>query len=194
MPGTYTVAMARRVDGVTTPLGQPQRFEVYLLDGDIPRTQAVVAFQQQTSRLQRAVMGTSSLIGETITQVQALRRALNDAPAATDNLARDARNIETRLRDLQIALSGDQTMGRRSEPTPPSLLSRLNGITNSLWSNTLSEPTATNRRQYDIVAAEFEKILAEVKPLIETELKRVEDQAEAAGVPWTPGRLPTWLP
>ena len=85
-------------------------------------------------------------------------------------------------------------MGRRSEPTPPSLLSRLNGITNSLWSNTLSEPTGTNRRQYDIVAAEFEKILAQVKPLIETELKRVEDQAEAAGVPWTPGRLPVWRP
>ena len=194
LPGVYTVSMARRVDGVTTPLGQPQRFEVYLLDGDTPRTPAVVAFQQQTSRLQRAMMGTSSMIGETITQVQALRRALNDAPAATDAIARDARSIETRLRDLQTALSGDQTMGRRSEPTPPSLLSRLNGITNSLWSNTLSEPTGTNRRQYEIVAAEFEKILAQVKPLIETELKRVEDQAEAAGVPWTPGRVPVWRP
>jgi photosystem II stability/assembly factor-like uncharacterized protein len=194
LPGTYTVAMARRVDGVTTPLGQPQRFEVYLLDGDTPRTPTVVAFQQQTSRLQRAMMGTSSMIGETLTQVQALRRALNDAPAATDALARDARNIEIRLRDLQTALSGDQTMGRRSEPTPPSLLSRLNGITNSLWSNTLSEPTGTNRRQYEIVAAEFEKILAQLKPLIETELTRVEEQAEAAGVPWTPGRVPSWRP
>lgn len=194
LPGTYTVAMARRVDGVTTPVGQPQRFEVYLLDGDTPRTPAVVAFQQQTSRLQRAVMGASSMIGETMTRVAALRRALNDAPSATDALIRDARNIETRLRDLQVALSGDNTMSRRSEPTPPSLLSRLSGITNSLWSNTLSEPTATNRRQYEIVAAEFEKILAQARPLIETELKRVEDQAEAAGVPWTPGRLPVWRP
>jgi len=154
----------------------------------------VVAFQQQTSHLQRAVMGTSSLIGETLARVQALRRALNDAPSATDAMMRDARNVEARLRDLQIALSGDPTMSRRSEPTPPSLLSRLNGITNSLWSNTLSEPTQTNRRQYEIVASEFEKILAQTRPLIETELKRVEEQAEAAGVPWTPGRLPTWRP
>jgi hypothetical protein len=139
-------------------------------------------------------MGASSMIGETLTRVQALRRALNDAPSATDALIRDARNVETRLRDLQIALSGDNTMSRRSEPAPPSLLSRLNGITNSLWSNTLSEPTATHRRQYEIVAGEFEKILTQARPLIETELKRVEGQAEAAGVPWTPGRLPVWRP
>jgi hypothetical protein len=154
----------------------------------------VVAFQQQTSRLQRAVMGASSAIGEALTRVQSLRRAMTDAPGVTDALSRDARSLEMRLRDLQVSLSGDNTMSRRSEPTPPSLLSRLNGITNSLWSNTLSEPTATNRRQYEIVSSEFEKIMTQLKPLIEQDLKRVEDQAEAAGVPWTPGRLPSWKP
>ena len=36
LPGTYTVSLARRVDGVTTAVGQPQRIEVYMLDGDTP--------------------------------------------------------------------------------------------------------------------------------------------------------------
>ena len=31
-------------------------------------------------------------------------------------------------------------------------------------------------------------------PVVETDLKRVEDSAEAAGVPWTSGRLPAWKP
>jgi len=46
----------------------------------------------------------------------------------------------------------------------------------------------------DIVAAEFEKILAQLRPLVQTELKRVEDAAEAAGAPWTSGRIPEWRP
>src|SRR5699024_8162799 len=121
------------------------------------------------------VMGASGALGEAMTRVQALRRAINEAPRADDRLANDARLLEVRLRELQTALSGDPTMSRRSEPAPPSLLSRLNGITNSLWSNTLEAPTSTHRRQYDIVAAEFQKILGQLRPLMETELKRVED-------------------
>lgn len=195
LPGTYTVSMARRVDGVTTAVGQSQKFEVYMLDGEAaPRTPVVLAFQQQTSKLQRAVLGANALANETLTRVQALRRALVETPGADDKLMADARSIEQRLRDMQTALSGDPTMARRSEPTPPSMLNRLGGITNGLWGNTLEAPTATQRRQYEIVAAEFERVLGQLRPLIETDLKRVEDAAEAAGVPWTSGRLPVWRP
>ena len=143
---------ARRVDGVTTAMGKPEKVEVYMLDGDVaPRAAAVVAFQQQTSKLQRAVMGASSLIGETMTRVQALRRAIELTPTADEKLAADARSLEAKLRDVQTALAGDNTMGRRQEPTPPSLTNRLGGITGGLWGNTLEAPTATQRRQYDIV-------------------------------------------
>ena len=166
-----------------------------MLDGETaPRPAAVVAFQQQSSDLQRAVMGASNALGEAITRVQALRRAIAEAPRADDKLATDARILEARLRDLQTELSGDNTMSRRSEPTPPSLMSRLGSITNNLWSNSLDAPTSTHRRQYDIVATEFAKILGQLRPLMETELRRVEDAAEAAGAPWTSGRLPAWSP
>ena len=166
-----------------------------MLDGDVaPRSPAVVAFQQQTAKLQRAVMGASSLTSETLTRVQALRRAIAETPTADDRLATDARMLEVKLRDIQVSLAGDNTMSRRSEPSVASLVSRLNGITNGLWSNTLDEPTNTQRRQYDIVAQEFQKILAQLRPVIETDLRRVEESAEAAGAPWTSGRLPAWKP
>jgi photosystem II stability/assembly factor-like uncharacterized protein len=195
LPGTYTVSLARRVDGVVTPLGSPQRFEVYMLDADAtPRTPAVLAFQQQTSKLQRAVLGANALTTETLSRVQALRRALQETPAADDRLANDARGLETRLREIQMSLSGDPTIGRRQEPSAPSLINRLNGITNNLWSNSLDAPTATQRKQYEIVAVEFEKVLARLKPLVQTDLKRVEEAAEAAGAPWTSGRVPEWKP
>ncbi len=187
--------MARRVDGVTTAVGQPQRFEVYMLDSDTPgRAPAVVAFQQRTAQLQRAVLGASSLTNETLTRVQALRRALLETPAADERLHGEARTLEAKLRTIQVQLAGDPTMSRRSEPAPPSLLSRLGGITNSLWSNTLEVPTATQRRQYEIVAADFEKILALLRPVVQMDLRRIEAEAETAGAPWTPGRIPEWKP
>ena len=195
VPRQYTVTMTTRVNGVTKAAGQPQRFDVYALEGEgAPRTPAIVAFQQQTARLQRAVLGANALVNESLNRVQLLRRALVDAPNADDALTRDARVLESNLRDVQVALNGDPTMARRSEPSAPSMLNRLNGITSQLWSNTLDAPTATQRRQYDIVASEFAAVLARLRALVDTEIPRVEQRAEAAGAPWTSGRMPAWKP
>jgi hypothetical protein len=92
------------------------------------------------------------------------------------------------LREIQTALTGDPTMSRRSEASPPTLLGRVNGIANSLWSNTMEDATATQKRQYEIAAAELGGLLERLRTLVEQDLKRVGDQAETAGVPWTSGR------
>jgi hypothetical protein len=195
VPGRYTVALAKRVDGVVTALGDPQSFMVAPLDsGTAPRSPAVVAFQQKTAALQRALLGANGMATETMSRVQLLERAIQETPGADEKLAADVRGIESRLRDIQSALSGDPTMARRSEPTPPSLIARVNGIANSLWSNTMEDATATQKRQYEIAAAELGGLLDRLRTVIETDLKRVGDQAETAGVPWTSGRVPVWKP
>jgi hypothetical protein len=195
LPGTYQVTLAKRVDGVTVSLGKWQRFEVYMLDPDAtPRSPAVVAFQEQTARLQRAVLGANAVAGETTDRLQALARAVQETPNADDRLVTEVRSLQLRLRDLQESLAGDPTMSRRQEPAPPSLLQRINGIAGREWSNTLDAPTATQRRQYEIVAAEFGAILERLRTLVDLDLKKVEDRAEAAGAPWTSGRLPAWKP
>jgi hypothetical protein len=73
-------------------------------------------------------------------------------------------------------------------------MTRLARITGGVWSQSLTGPTATQQRHYQIIAAEFEGILSRLRRFIETDLKRVEDAAEAAGAPWTSGRVPTWQP
>jgi hypothetical protein len=49
---------------------------------------------------------------------------------------------------------------------------------------------AAERAQIDYVRGQFETVLPKVKQLIDVDLKNLEDAAEAAGVPWTPGRMP----
>jgi hypothetical protein len=194
IPGTYSASLAKMVDGVVTPLGEPQSFEVYPLD-DVatPRSAEVLAFQQQTAKLQRALLGTNAAMGEARTRIGLLRRALNATPNADPQLMEDLRALDNSLRALQWELSGDPTVRRRAEAAPTSLMQRMNRAASG-WSGLLHEVTGLQREQYDIVAAEFGGILDRVRPLIEVELQRIEVAAEAAGAPWTSGRLPTWRP
>jgi hypothetical protein len=58
----------------------------------------------------------------------------------------------------------------------------------------LGDPTGSQLRQYEIIAGAFGDILARLRRTVEVDLKRVEDAAEAAGAPWTAGRIPNWRP
>ena len=194
-PGTYEVSLAKRIDGVETPLGEPQSFrcepvgESALPPGD--RAQ-VLAFEQRTARLQRAVMGAVRASGELGQRTKLLRVALDDTPAAPPELARELLAIQARLRDLDQSLRGDVAVQRYQEPTPPSLLARLGGVIDGHWAST-SAPTQTQRRAVDIVSQAFTGVLAQLQG-IARDLESLETRAEAAGAPWTPGRLPVWQP
>ena len=195
-PGRYTVSLAKRVGGVVTPLGAPQTFAaVPLGTASLPPAdrKALLAFEEKTGRLQRAVLGAVRAAGEAQTRIDYLKKALVDAPAAGSKLPDALSAIETRLKNLQLELNGDSTVASRSEPTPPSITDRVQTIVGGHWDAT-SAPTATHRRNYDIAAGQFAPFLAKLRALMLVDLKKFEDEAEAAGAPWTPGRVPEWKP
>ncbi|HVS20639.1 MAG TPA: hypothetical protein VHD88_02260 [Pyrinomonadaceae bacterium] len=57
-----------------------------------------------------------------------------------------------------------------------------------------ARPTQTQMNQYAAAAQDFETTLTQLRQLIEGDLMRLEKQMEAAGAPWTPGRIPEWKP
>ncbi len=59
-------------------------------------------------------------------------------------------------------------------------------------SGTTARPTKTHQQAYEIVANEFEGYLADLKKLVTQDLKKLEDELEAAKAPYTPGRFPEW--
>jgi photosystem II stability/assembly factor-like uncharacterized protein len=190
VPGTYQVSFAKRVDGVFTPLGETQRFEVVGVDGPGARTAATLASQQKTAELGRAVLGTSALITETLSRVAMLKRAIDETPTADSSLAHRVRLVQSKLLDAQEALGGDPTRARRNEASPASLLDRLGGAIGSSWSSTLEAPTAAQQADLDLVRAKFDGVLQQVRQIIDVDLKSLELAAESAGVPWTSGRFP----
>jgi hypothetical protein len=195
VPGTYTVSLAKSVDGAVTAVGQPQTFEVYLLDGAAtPRSQRVLAFQQQTASLQRAMLGANAALSDAQSRVGLLERALRETTGDVSQISADLQRLDDGLQAIQDEMTGDPTMRRRNEPTPPSLQQRLGRITGGAWSGSLQDVTGIQRRQYEILAAEFGGILERLRTMINVDLKGIEDAAEAAGAPWTSGRLPVWRP
>jgi photosystem II stability/assembly factor-like uncharacterized protein len=195
-PGTYKVSLAKRVDGKVTPLGAPQTFEaVPLGNATLPAKDraALLAFQRKTARLQRAVLGAVASTDEAQTQLNHLKQALLDTPGADPGLSQEARALEARLKDIKLALSGDSVRAKRNEPTPPSIADRVQQVISGEWAST-AEATATQQRNYAIAASEFGDVLEKLRSLVTVDLKQLEDRAEIAGAPWTPGRFPTWKP
>jgi hypothetical protein len=150
-----------------------------------------VAFAQKTARLQRAVLGAKEAIDETTPRLKRLKKALDDAPAADGALAGEVRALEGRLRDLGLKLDGGSARQRYQEPVPASIATRVQGIVDAHWTTTQA-PTGTMRRAYEQSAADFAPLLADLTRLIESDLPALERKADAAGAPWTPGRVPRW--
>jgi hypothetical protein len=193
LPGTYTVTMSSTVDGVTTDLAGPQEFEVIELGINTFAAEDLAearAFQEKTWELERAFRGALKWAGEAESRLAHTRKALYDTPNADTDLLAESQRLQIELNDILVKLRGDRTRQQRNVNTPPSISSRVSRVVGSQW-DTTSAPTQTERNGYEWAADAFAKELARLNALA-SDLDAFENQLEAAGAPWTPGRLPNW--
>lgn len=194
--GTYKVQLAKRVDGILTPLGEARTFRAEPLGlGALPAAdqRQVLAFHSKVARLQRAVMGADSLIEETKTRIDHLKKAVEVTAGADPALYAELETIEGKLEDLEVDLSGNSTIAKRNEPVPPAISDRVSQILFGAWGST-SAPTATHLENYRIAAEQVGPVLDKLRALVDVDLPKIETQLDAAGAPWTPGRVPVWKP
>jgi septal ring factor EnvC (AmiA/AmiB activator) len=194
MPGKFTVTLSKRVNGVTTQIAGPQEFSVYV-EGQSSMTAAdrasLVEFQQKVARLQRAVGGAVETANQLKTRLGLIKRALNETPAADAKLTDDAAAMDKKTNDILKALRGDQALRARQENLPDSITELVGTIVGG-QRMAIQRPTPTQMDQYAAAASEFGQVLAQLRALVEGDLMRLEKAMEAAGAPWTPGRIPEW--
>jgi hypothetical protein len=194
MPGLYRVALAKRVEGIVTPLGTPQEFRV-VVEGadqlDVADRQALFEFQQKVARLDRAVSGALDAANELSNRLTQLQRAADSTPGVEPKWKETVRALEKRNRGILRALRGDETLRARNENTPPSISDRVGYIVETQRFS-LAKPTKTQQESYQIANEEFTQELTRLRTLIDVDLKALEKALDVAGAPWTPGRLPEW--
>ena len=189
-PGTYSVSLAKRVEGRLTDLGEPQSFAVErLTETTLPGAEPAetVAFLRRLSELQRAVSGAGAAIEETEQRLTAIRQSLTGSTVGDSSLDDAVRALEARLADLLEMLEGNEQKDGIGEPLPRSIQDRLRVASIGNRFSTYG-PTPTHRRSVEIAEQELAELRRKLNQLIGVDLETLEEKLEAAGVPWTPGR------
>jgi photosystem II stability/assembly factor-like uncharacterized protein len=193
-PGTYTVTVAKRVDGVLTDLGLVETFQVESIrDPALPGSPPAdtVAFQRRIAALERSVQGAQSTIAETETRLRAIRESLMRATVKDAALDDEVRALEGRLAGLRLDLLGSRTREFMGDPGPISIKRRVDVAAMANRSSVYG-PTPTHVMSVEIAEESFAALRQALERLVEVDLRSLERRLEAAGVPWTPGRgVPT---
>jgi photosystem II stability/assembly factor-like uncharacterized protein len=194
LSGNYSVRMFEKVGSVVTEVAGPQSFKV-VTEGSASLSAADRAAQEQflrkVARLYRAVSGAQQTAEEVQTRLKTIGEALREVPAVEKELGAVADGLEQRNREILRAIEGDNVMARRSENVPSSISGRVESVMEGERFS-LAKPTASHVDSYNIAAAEFAEQLGKLRTLVEVDLNKLEKDMEAAGAPWTPGRVPEW--
>jgi photosystem II stability/assembly factor-like uncharacterized protein len=193
LPGKYSVRVFKKVDGAVTELGSGQSFNV-VADGTAGMAEADRAareeFNRKVARLYRAVSGSINAANDLQSRLKAAHKALDDTPAS-EGLMAQADSIEKRSHEILRVLQGDRALAARNENVPTSINDRVTYIMEGSRFS-IARPTKTQEDAYSIAAAEFNEQLAKSRTLITSDFEKLQKDMEAAGAPWTPGRVPEW--
>ena len=196
MPGEYSVSLAMVAGGETTELAGPVNFTAKVLDNTTlpaPDRAALVSFQNEVSDLTRIVMGTNRFADELSKKLTTMQQAVHQTPSASPELSNKIQALSLQMDDILWTLNGKEPIASREEnpPLPVSINERLGNLTYAFYRST-SAPTSTQKRNYQIIREEFPEVYNKIKQLSEVTLPAIEAEMEAAGVPYTSGRLPEW--
>lgn len=188
-PGTYTVTMAQRVDGVTTDLEQSQTFEVVSIrpEPTLPGTTQTdrVIFDQQMDELLRVAQGTDGAMRVMDAELKAALAALKRSTVGGDLYARTVA-LRDRLLDQMERLTGDATRDIYHDWDGMSVQNRIWHARFGPGTN-LYGPTPAQRESYRIGLALYEDIASAMDSIGQAHAALQREMSEA-GVPWTPGR------
>jgi len=191
LPGKYTVSLAKRINGVVTDLPGSESIEVV---GATPSTQeeriSMIEFQDKLGKLQKALTATQEAATEAGTRLDSIKRAIDAVPALPPKLHESALGLQRDLDAINLALSGDRIWRSHNEGVPASISERIQAAGSA--GRGTGHPTKTAMEQYQIGSDELAVQIPKLRRLIETDIKNLEKQLDAAGAPPTPGRLPEW--
>ncbi len=193
VPGNYSVTLSKRVQGELVEISEAMPFALKPLHAgglvtNDPR--ALLDFEMQSAALYRAVTGADRAADEIQDRIDHLLQAASGITASNEEHAQALRALNSRMQDFQLRLNGDSSISGRAEKVPMSISDRIGFIVNGHW-NSQSAVTGNYRDSYEIAEQQFREALADLKA-IAADLAEVETAMQAAGAPWTPGRIPDW--
>ncbi len=189
-PGTYSVTMSKRVDGVLSETGQSQEFEVVSVREDpvLPGSsqEQRVIFESGVDELLRAGNGTVAAIDDIIAELDAVKTTL-ERSTDSGSFYEIANSIQQRLKAARDRLSNNEQRSFYNDIGEMTLQARL---WHARFSPTAQAygPTPAQRESYRIARDLYDEVVATLTTLVDDEYAGLKEAMDAASVPWTPGR------
>ncbi len=189
-PGSYTVTLAKRVDGAVSELAGPVPFTVErlrrgALEGSEP--EQAVAFWRQVSELQRGATAATLAVQQAFDRIARLEDALERSTAAPGSLDAALAALTVELHEIDAGLSGDRSKRAVGEVRRHSVQNRLRALLRGTARSTYG-PTPLLERSLEVARTELGELRDRLSRVVDQELPELERQLDAAGAPWTPGR------
>jgi hypothetical protein len=178
------------VGGELSPLAEPQSFEVKRMrDGTLQGSspEEMLEFNRELAEINRQVDGVGEILDQTAERLELIKHALMKSTVNDASLDDEARALERRVFELRGALRGNERQNEIGEPMPHTVGRRLSAASMGSMMSTYG-PTPNHRQTLAIAEEELEEVKQGLRQLLEVDLPTFEEQLEAAGVPWTPGR------
>ncbi|MBK6782644.1 MAG: hypothetical protein IPG79_01995 [Saprospiraceae bacterium] len=99
---------------------------------------------------------------------------------------------EKSIQELDIELNGNSSLEKRYFEALPGLVSRVSTILYSMYGHSSDIP-ATQKKSLELAKSGFDVVYKKIKE-VDEELKLVQKDLEAAGVPYIKGSLPEYRP
>jgi len=191
---------------VRGPFVLPGQYEVRLTAGSTRRTQTVqvlgdplipISDADRQTRLDtlrtlgtalRTVTGAQTTLDRFENELRSLRDAIARHAGAPAALGGAHASAVKEVAALQLILRGEPPLGIALTPGPPGLVELIRMLYTSIDAAT-SLPTADQTQQTTRGLARLQEVVARTNALTATTMPALYGQLDAAGVPWTPGRL-----
>lgn len=191
IPGTFYARLDLLENEELKPLAPEVSFRVESLGlNALPEAERrnLLAVQEKTSRLQRAIFGAWEALNDYIVRLRLIKKVILETPTLEPTWLTEASALIRRLEDIKVAFVGEPVPGRHDEPVITPLLYRV-----SLHPYTSSPQGASAMEAYESALREFSPLLKLLRRTGEEDLPGLENRLEKSGAPWTPGRkLPDW--
>jgi len=190
VPGTFTVTMQKRQNGVLVDLGQSQSFDVVSIRNDpvLPGStqEQRVIFDSQVAELQRAAMGSVASIDAMVLELDAVKLTLERS--LTDGTLYEMANaIQQNLKVARDRLSSNPKRAEYLDLDEMTVQARLMHAGFRPGTNAYG-PTPAQRESLRIGRGLYDQVVADLATLVDSEYAGLKEAMDTAKVPWTPGR------
>lgn len=190
LPGKYYVSMSEVVDGKVTKLSEKAEINVKMLD-NYGVTEADYAqnfeFRRDIQKLQQEVFGFNNILSETDKKVKTMKKAALATAGVDLTILEDIRAIQYKLEDIDLVLSGNNSIKKRNGNQTLSIKERLDEVMWSVWYSS-EKPTTTSKDSYVIAEKQLIDIKSKLQQLDMTEISKVAKALDTARVPWYEGK------